>query len=140
MLVIVLVFSIVFTLFFWSNYGVFLGSAGFPNGPASFVFSKTSNMTTPKMGDVFEISVNVTWRCYGSSQVEQIVELVDPYPEDNCRLIGGNNVIQCSGYDEKAKITYLLEVIDDNPETFMLSNPFTATYVDGTEVHRPRPP
>ncbi|MCL2173292.1 MAG: hypothetical protein FWB84_06625 [Candidatus Bathyarchaeota archaeon] len=134
-LVIVLASFTIFMLFSSevSNGGVSISRASAQNGLSSFDFSKISNMTTPKVGDVFEVSVSVQWVCSDFSQFWRRVEIVDPYPVNNCRLISGNNVVRCSGYDGKAQITYLLEVIDDNPETFMMSDPLTALYIDGID-------
>jgi hypothetical protein len=135
LLVIVLVLFSIFSLFSSkvSDDGVLFLRASSQNGLSSFDICKTSNMTTPRVGDVFEVSASVQWFCSGSSGFERRVEIVDPYPVDNCRLIYGNNVVQCSGCDGGAKITYLLEVVDDNLETFMLSDPLTALYIDDAD-------
>jgi hypothetical protein len=135
LLVIILAFSTSFVLFSSVMYGEFIRYINSPNEITSFSFRGTSNMTTPKVGDVFEITINVTWFCPPTLEFEQkIVTLIDPYHENNCRLIGGNNTVQCSAYEREAQITYLLEVIDDNLETFMMPYPFTAAYVDGVEL------
>jgi hypothetical protein len=141
-LVITLVFSITFTLFSSavSDTNMAIRYTNAQNDLVYLGCSKISNMTVPKVGDVFEVAVNVTWLCSELSEFERKVELIDPYPENNCRLIDGNNVVHCSGNGGEAQIMYLLEVIDDNSETFMLSNPFTAIYIDGIEIqHRTMP-
>jgi hypothetical protein len=132
LLVLALVLSTAFTFFSSEVYGAFIRSNP-QNDITSFGFHRSTNMTTPKAGDVFEITINATWFC-PPSEFERRIELIDPYPENNCRIIDGNNAVQCIGYDGEAQITYLLEVIDDNPDTFMLADPFTAVYIDGAEL------
>jgi hypothetical protein len=132
-LVIVLASFTTFTLFSSEDDGVSISRVSAQTGLSSFEFSKTSNMTMPKVGDVFEVSVSVQWVCSGVSQFGRRVEMVDPYPVNNCRLISGSNAVSCRGFDGGAKITYLLEVVDDDLETFMLSDPLPSLYIDGTD-------
>jgi hypothetical protein len=95
-------------------------------------YEKTLNCTAASVGDVVEVNVLVGWHGCVIPEFKREVKIVDPYPESNFELVGGNNTYGYSGYGGGVHFTYLLEVIGDGAVSVELPKP--RLYLDGSEI------
>ena len=95
-------------------------------------FEKTANCSTANVGDIVEVNVWVYWHGYVIPEFKREVKIVDPYPESNFELVGGNNTCQYSGHGGGSQFKYLLEVIGDDAASIELPKP--RLYLDNTEI------
>jgi len=95
-------------------------------------YEKTLNCSTASIGDVVEVNVLVGWHGYVIPEFKREVKIVDPYPESNFELVGGNNTYQYSGYGGGDQFKYLLKVIGEDFGSVELPKP--RLYIDGSEI------
>ena len=95
-------------------------------------FEKTVNCTSAQVGDVVEVKVLVGWHGYVLPEFKRHVEIIDLFPEDNFKLVEGNNThkyLGCGGGDQWA---YFLEVINKNVTAVDL--PCPQLYLDNIHI------
>jgi hypothetical protein len=100
---------------------------------AASYFEKVTNCSSAKVGDVVEVKVLVVWHGYIFPEFKRQVQIIDPYPESNFQLVGGNNTYQYSGYGGGNQFMYLLKVISEGSESVEL--PRSRLYLDNSEIH-----
>jgi len=96
-------------------------------------YEKTLNCSTANVGNIVEVNVQVVWHGYVIPEFKREVKIIDPYPENNFKLVGGNNTYGYKGYGGGGDhFTYLLEVISDSAVPVELPRP--RLYLDGSEI------
>jgi hypothetical protein len=95
-------------------------------------FGKSLNCSAASVDDVVEVKVSVYWHGYVIPEFKRQVEIIDPYPESNFQLVGGNNTYTYSGYGGGDQFTYLLEVTGADAGSIELPKP--RLYLDNTEI------
>ncbi len=96
-------------------------------------YEKSLNCTTANVGDIVEVSVLVGWHGYVIPEFKREVKIVDPYPESNFELVGGNNTYQYNGMGGGNQFTYRLRVISDGG-AIHLDLPKPLLYLDGSGI------
>ena len=95
-------------------------------------FEKVTNCSSAKVGDVVEVKVVVGWHGHLFPEFKRLVQIIDPFPESNFQLVGGNNTYKYSGYGGANQFTYQLKVINDSPVPLELPEP--KLYLDNTDI------
>ena len=95
-------------------------------------FEKSLNCSTASVGDVVEVKVLLGWHGYVFPEFNRQVKIIDPFPENNFELVGGNNTYEYVGYGGGDQFTYLLKVIGAEAESMELPKP--RLYLDNTEI------
>jgi hypothetical protein len=95
-------------------------------------YEKTLNCSIANVGNIVEVNVLVGWHGFVIPEFKREVKIVDPYPENNFKFVGGNNTYGYNGYGSTARFTYLLEVISDGAVSVELPKP--RLYLDGSEI------
>lgn len=95
-------------------------------------YEKTLNCSTASLGDIVEVEVSVYWHGYVIPEFKRQVEIIDPYPESNFQLVGGNNTCTYSGHGGGNQFKYLLKVIGDDVASIELPKP--RLYLDNSEI------
>ena len=96
-------------------------------------YEKTLNSTIASVGDTVEVKVLVYWHGYVIPEFKREVKIVDPFSENNFKLIGGNNTyFEPSGYGGSYQLKYLLKVIGEQTTTMELPKP--RLYLDNFDI------
>lgn len=95
-------------------------------------FEKSLNCSTASVGDVVEVEVSVYWHGYVIPEFKRQVEIIDPYPESNFQLVGGNNTYTYSDYGGGDQFKYLLKVTGADAGSIELPKP--RLYLEDTEI------
>ena len=95
-------------------------------------FEKSLNCTQASVGDIVEVKVMVNWHGYIFPEFRRQVNIIDPFPESNFKLVSGNNTYQYSGYGGGEQFTYELMVIGG--EARSLEFPKPTLYLDNIEI------
>lgn len=95
-------------------------------------FEKSLNCSKANVGDVVKVKVMIGWHGYIFPEFKRQVQIIDPFPESNFQLIGGNNTYQYNGYGGGNQFTYLLKVVGDNSVSVELPKP--RLYLDNSEI------
>jgi hypothetical protein len=95
-------------------------------------YEKSLNCTTANVGDIVEVSVLVDWHGYVIPEFKREVKIVDPYPESNFELVGGNNTYLYNGMGGGNQFMYQLRVISEGATHLELPKP--RLYLDGSEI------
>ncbi len=98
---------------------------------ASF-FEKTLNCTKASVGNIVEVKVLIGWHGHLLPEFKRQVKIIDPFPESNFKLVGGNNTYEYSGFGGGDQFEYLLEVTSSNAGSIELPKP--KLYLDNTEI------
>ena len=96
-------------------------------------FEKSLNCSKASVGDVVEVKVLVGWHGYIFPEFKRQVQIIDPFPESNFQLVGGNNTYQYSSYGGGDQFKYLLKVTKAEAGPIELSKP--RLYLDNAEIH-----
>ncbi len=94
-------------------------------------FEKALNCSTASVGDVIEVAVRVGWHGYIFPEFKRQVTFIDPYPESNFQLVGGNNTHSYVGGGGSDQFTYQLKVISD---VAAVDLPEPKLYLDHVEI------
>ena len=95
-------------------------------------YEKSLNCSIASVGDVVEVKVLVGGHGYVIPEFKRHVEICDPFPESNFRLVGGNNTYESSGYGGSYQFKYLLQVIKEEAAPIELPKP--TFYLDNSEI------
>ena len=96
-------------------------------------FEKSLNCSTVSVGDIVEVKVLVGWHGSIFPEFKRQVQIIDPFPEGNFKLAGGNNTYEYDGYGGGDQFTYLLKVTSDGSGSIELPKP--RLYIDNSEIH-----
>ena len=95
-------------------------------------YEKSLNCSTANVGDVIEVKVLVGWHGYILPEFKRQVKIIDPFPESNFKLVGGNNAYEYSGHGGGYQFKYLLQVIGQEAVSVELPKP--RLYLDNSEI------
>jgi hypothetical protein len=94
-------------------------------------FEKSLNCSKANAGDVVEVTTRVGWHGYIFPEFKRQVTFIDPYPESNFQLVGGNNTYSYVGGGGSDQFTYQLKVISD---VGAVDLPEPKLYLDNVEI------